>query len=316
MEISSSSSDDEKVFENEIICMETDEQIESVFSRVFQKDEPISDNSEDNIISESNINSSSNPYFKDLNNFQKDNIDFKPTNEKGLVEIKNSGNKNKKDELNNINESENSISMIDTKDNHKIFKIYKDEDYVLFEPANNMENYKKYNSTKLPFNTWKNKPPRKEKPDEIRKKIKSRFFNSLKICINKLLESQLTQKKFEFLPQNFISDITKHVNKNMLEKTLEEIILEYKDEKSEKKYENNKNLLKYLKEKEKNNAINNKKMRIYNIFNSTIKKLFNEYLTSKEFDKSLLKLKEEGNYVEYIKDYIYNAKDFVNYFSN
>ena len=314
MEISSSNSDDE------IIFMENDEQIEYIFSRVFQKDEPISDNSEDNIISESNINSSSNPYFKDLNNSQKDNFDFKATNEKGLVEIKNFGNKNKKDELNNnIDEIENSINIVDAKDNFKIFKIYKDEDYVLFEPENNMENYTKYNSTKLPFNTWKNKPSRKEKPDEIRKKIKSRFFNSLKICINKLLESQLTQKKFEFLPQDFISDITKQVNKNMLEKTLEEVILEYKDEKdekSEKKYKNNKDLLTYLKKKEKNNVINNKKMRIYKIFNSTIKKLFNEYLTSKEFDKSLLKLKEEGNYVEYIKDYIYNAKDFVNYFSN
>ena len=314
MEISSSNSDDE------IIFMENDEQIEYIFSRVFQKDEPISDNSEDNIISESNINSSSNPYFKDLNNSQKDNFDFKATNEKGLVEIKNFGNKNKKDELNNnIDEIENSINIVDAKDNFKIFKIYKDEDYVLFEPENNMENYTKYNSTKLPFNTWKNKSSRKEKPDEIRKKIKSRFFNSLKICINKLLESQLPQKKFEFLPQDFISDITKQVNKNMLEKTLEEVILEYKDEKdekSEKKYKNNKDLLTYLKKKEKNNVINNKKMRIYKIFNSTIKKLFNEYLTSKEFDKSLLKLKEEGNYVEYIKDYIYNAKDFVNYFSN
>ena len=314
MEISSSNSDDE------IIFMENDEQIEYIFSRVFQKDEPISDNSEDNIISESNINSSSNPYFKDLNNSQKDNVDFKATNEKGLVEIKNFGNKNKIDEFNNnINEIEESINIVDTKDNFKIFKIYKEEDYVLFEPANNMENYTKYNSTKLPFNTWKNKPSRKEKPDEIRKKIKSRFFNSLKICINKLLESQLPQKKFEFLPQDFISDITKQVNKNMLEKTLEEVILEYKDEKdekSEKKYKNNKDLLTYLKKKEKNNVINNKKMRIYKIFNSTIKKLFNEYLTSKEFDKSLLKLKEEGNYVEYIKDYIYNAKDFVYYFSN
>ena len=101
----------------------------------------------------------------------------------------------------------------------------------------------------------------------------------------------------------------------MLEKTLEEIILENKEENS-KKYENNKNLLTYLKEKDKNDLINNKKIRIYNIFNTTIKQLFNEYLTSKEFDKSILKLKEEGNYTEYIKEYINHAKDFVNFFSN
>ena len=275
MEISSSSSDEDYYF---------DEPFNSIFNRVFKKNELISDNSEDNFISENNINSSSNPHF-----------------------IKDESNNN----INEIKENEN----VSLKDKCKIFKIYKEEQYILFEPENCLEYYKKCNSTKLLFNTWKDKQSRKEKPDEIRKKIKSRFFNSLKNCINKLLDSKLIQKKFEFLPQSFISDIAKQKNKNMLEKTLEEIILENKEENS-KKYENNKNLLTYLKEKDKNDLINNKKIRIYNIFNTTIKQLFNEYLTSKEFDKSILKLKEEGNYTEYIKEYINHAKDFVNFFSN
>ena len=52
-----------------------------------------------------------------------------------------------------------------------------------------------------------------------------------------------------------------------------------------------------------------------NIFNQTFKNLFSEYLESKEFKNSIIKLKEEGNYFDYIKDYIDKAKDFVNYFS-
>ena len=43
----------------------------------------------------------------------------------------------------------------------------------------------------------KEKKSRKEDPDEIRKKIKSRFFKSLKICINKELDRKGINKKFE-----------------------------------------------------------------------------------------------------------------------
>ena len=61
---------------------------------------------------------------------------------------------------------------------------------------------------------------------------------------------------------------------------------------------------------------NNKEIgKIYNIFNQTFQNLFSEYLESKEFKNSIIKLKEEGNYFDYIKDYIDKAKDFVNYFS-
>ena len=170
-----------------------------------------------------------------------------------------------------------------------------------------MKYLEKYFSKNLIFKEWKDEKSRKEKPDEIRKKIKSRFFKSLKECIN---QNFPTEKKLEFLPQSFISNISFKENNIMLGKTLEEIILNNKEENS-KKYENNINLLKYLKDNKNNNKIKKN----YIAFNTPIEKIFQEYLVSEEFDKSIAKLEEEGNYSQYIKNYINQAKNFNEYFS-
>ena len=39
-------------------------------------------------------------------------------------------------------------------------------------------------------------------------------------------------------------------------------------------------------------------------------------MKSEQFEESIVKLKEEGNYSSYIQDYINKAKNFINYFSN
>ena len=104
----------------------------------------------------------------------------------------------------------------------------------------------------------------------------------------------------------------------MLEKTLKELIIysigNISDtDKKKDKYVKNIDLLNYLdKEKDNNNNIN----KIYNIFQTKIKDLFNEYLKSEEFEQSIILLKKEGNYSEYIKSYIYEADNFINFFSN
>ena len=201
----------------------------------------------------------------------------------------------------------------------EMFKINKIEAYTVFIPAKNMEYYKKYKN--LNFNTWKDEKSRKEAADNIRKKIKSRFFKSLKNCINQEIEKKGINKKMEYLPQNFISNISKgknQLNKLMLDKTLKELIIysigNISDtDKKKDKYEKNIDLLNYLdKEKDNNNNIN----KIYNIFQTKIKDLFNEYLKSEEFEQSIILLKKEGNYSEYIKSYIYEADNFINFFSN
>ena len=195
----------------------------------------------------------------------------------------------------------------------KVFIVNKIEEHIAFIPAKFKEYYEKYKDDFI-FKVMKEKKLRKEKPDDIRKKIKSRFFKSLKNCINQEIEKRGINKKMEYLPQNFISNISKEEIKLMLDKTLKEIINIYCIERNDEKSEKNLNLLKYLEvQKEKNNDKINK---IYKIFQTKIKDLFNEYIHSEEFEQSLVKLKEEGNYFDYIKSYINEANNFINFFSN
>jgi len=281
--------------DQEYMMQGTDEAFELAFLKTFKKE------SDQHVMSE-----------------ESEEIDSSQNNQGKIYE---------EDSKNNDNESpnENENMIVGTKDEMAveiklppIFKIYKGEDFLAFNPAKSREYYDKYKSS-LVFNVWKDKKTRKEMPDEIRKKIKSRFFKDLRKFINKLFTENDIEKKLEFLPQDFISNISKPENKSMLDKTLEQIILENSDDNSENdnnedKNKNNLILLDFLKEKENQNKYKIRK--IYNIFNTKIRELFNEYLKSDEFEQSIIRLKEEGNYSEYIKDYIIKAEEFVNYFSN
>ena len=135
----------------------------------------------------------------------------------------------------------------------------------------------------------------------------------------------------------FICEITKKKNKSILNMTLKEIISTDFFEKYKKindgdntlnnsmlnkkrkcpdkvKYENNKEVMEYL----KNNEEIKKSFNFDIIGDMTFSELFYEYLESKEFEKDILALKiEEGkeNY-EYIKEYIIKAYDFIKDFSN
>ena len=181
------------------------------------------------------------------------------------------------------------------------------------------------------------KRKRKHKPDDIRKKIKARFLKALRYRMNEELKYANSEKYFDFLPQCFICEITKKKNKPILNMTLKEIMSTDFFEKYKKindgdntlnnsmlnkkrkcpdkvKYENNKEVMKYL----KNNEEIKKSFNFDIIGDMTFSELFYEYLESKEFEKDILALKiEEGkeNY-EYIKEYIIKAYDFIKDFSN
>lgn len=201
------------------------------------------------------------------------------------------------------------VSIIDTEPpNPSPFIIYKEEDYIIFRPSKEKKNCKKHDQ--LLFKVCKVEKLRKECPDEIRKKIKSRFFKALRKYINQILDNLHINKKYEFLPQSFICIITKSKIKEMLDKTLEEIIISFKKDNSEK-VKNNCELLVLLKK----NMNNIKIKKLYRIFSTRIETLFKEYLKSEEFDKSVTKLKDEGNYSQYIEKYISLANNFVEYFS-
>ena len=283
MEDSSSNSD------IKMIDISDEESFEFHFNNVFKQNQPMQDSSDDEGIYK-------NPEHTKNTKKETGEVNKIKTEEK-IVDIKNSKMiiKNVESQLENI--------IIPS----PIFKVSKN---ILFHAEDDFDYYKKYTSQNSIFNVWKNKESRKEKSDEIRKKIKSRFFKSLKNCINDELNKISFPYEFEFLPQNFISNISKNENKIIINKTLKEIILDNKEDNSEK-CNNNIKLLEHLNLNKNNKEIG----KIYNIFNQTFQNLFSEYLESKEFKNSIIKLKEEGNYFDYIKDYIDKAKDFVNYFS-
>lgn len=163
---------------------------------------------------------------------------------------------------------------------------------------------------------------RKYKPDDIRKKIKSRFHKCLKNAINENLKNAGAQKLFDFLPQSFICNISKEKNKQVLHLTYKELLEKdfikdldqkyWKRKVDEAKYRNNLEVLEYLKE----NPEISKKSGFDTISNLSYAEILNEYFYSREFEKSLLKLKEKKEDDEYIKEYYQKAKTYVKFFSN
>ena len=141
------------------------------------------------------------------------------------------------------------------------------------------------------------KKERKEMKDNILKKVKSRFFKNVKKRLKeRLTKVHKSENSFNFLSQKFISDVTKKNNELIWEEKFSEFL-------ELKLIDNNKHeILKSL-EKEKIGEI-------------TLRELYNEYLNSQEFEDSIPKNENEKNVTEtYIKDYINNAKNFINYFT-
>jgi hypothetical protein len=167
----------------------------------------------------------------------------------------------------------------------------------------------------------KQKKKRKFKPDDIRKKIKTRFHKTIKNIINENLKIAGSNQFFDFLPQSFISNISRDKNKNIMNLTYKQLL--EKDFISECKidphqlivdkikYERNLKVLKYLEQ--------NPEISLNSGFHLMCKlsyaDILNEYFLSEEFEKSIQKLKEENETEDYIREYINKAKTYVNFFS-
>ena len=211
-------------------------------------------------------------------------------------------------------------NIIPINDQHQIIPLFKVveyckdeyEEHIIFTPCKVIY-VNKFINKKFITKISEAQKQRKNDNDNIIKKIKTKFFHSLAKCINNKLKCANINIKFESLTQCFITNSYKKANKSMVDKTLEELIYEYKDADIEK-YKNNDLLLEHLKQED--NLKDKNVERIYNIYNTTIRNLFNEYLTSKEFDESINELDKKGNNVEYIQKYIDKAQNFVNFFYN
>ena len=149
---------------------------------------------------------------------------------------------------------------------------------------------------------------RYENQDNIRTKIKRRFFNNALLNkLNHILnESKLYFQKF---PIYFVSDINKERNKKIINMTLLEIIEKqelYKSNELNNYYHN----LKVINDKE---IQENEELK--EILNKKYCELYKDYLNSKEFiidEINRLKNKMDDSYIE---KYIYLAKHFIEFFS-
>ena len=162
---------------------------------------------------------------------------------------------------------------------------------------------------------------RKYKPDDIRKKIKARFHKAIKNIINDNLRKAGSKKLFTYLPQVFISSITKEKNRNVLNLSFREILQkDFVSEADGKNYKNkNVDIAKYKKNIDVLKYLDNNPEICQNSGFDIISKmkygeLLDEYFKSEEFERAIYKLREENEDEEYIREYIIKSKNYLNFF--
>jgi hypothetical protein len=173
--------------------------------------------------------------------------------ENGQINIKIEIKEDKEDEMKElIHEEPNEPNNISNEGKKNIFRTYNSQEYILFHPGGMVKYFKdikdeiikeflnpkkkkgKSAQNNLTFNIYINnrkqkqgKPngkKRKDKPDNIRKKIKARFLKILRTRINDKLKNSNSTLFFDKLPQCFISNISKNGNKYILDMTIKELL--------------------------------------------------------------------------------------------
>ena len=155
------------------------------------------------------------------------------------------------------------------------------------------------------------KKERKYKSDDIRKKIKVKFHKTIKNIINRNLKEVGSKKYFKFLPQIFMGNITQKFNYKYLEYSYKDLLLtdftlcqnEYRNKKIDY-----------------NNYIENEEISInsgfYFIKDMKYKDMLEAYFSSKQFENSIIELKNKNESIDYIQKYIKLSKEYLNYFSS
>ena len=192
------------------------------------------------------------------------------------------------------------------------------------DPEKNNINQTKFNIVDYSKNEKgkikKRKKKRKFKPDDVRKKIKSKFHRSIKNIININLKQAGSKKLFDFFPQYFLSNITIKLNNIALNYTYEELIKtdiatdvlkQKKSDTDKEKYNRNLDVFKYL---ESNQNIS--RMSLFDkLRNMRYLDILNAYFSSKEFEDSIIELHNKREQIEYIEEYINKSLNYVYFFS-
>ena len=231
-------------------------------------------------------------------------------NKEPNAELKNKNLKN--DEFSSLNEAskEKKKRIFDVVYNKELFLFTKNSKINLNNDDDKFNLFKTEKDKKL--NKKRNKKRRRrENRDNIRKKIKRGFLNGNLIKnLNKKLKSIGSRLFFEKFPQNFMGDVGKESNKKLLNLSLYELFAKkelYKE--IEYSYYNHN-----LKVARNEDVQNNYSMR--QIMNMKYSQLYEYYINSEEFVDEINRLKKKGMNDDYIKDYIYLSKHFLEFFQN
>ena len=197
------------------------------------------------------------------------------------------------------------------------------EDLLNSFPFKNPKNeIKKENGSIPKFINAKRK--RKEKEDNIRKKIKAGFHKALRKIINQKLKEIGSKYLFNPFPSSFICDISKKTNFEVMQLTYEELFdyaynkykyidgKEYiikRKEVAEKQYNKNIEILKYLDSNKRISEESGWEV----IKNMKYMDLFKAYFYSNEFEQNVEKLSKKET-TDYINAYIYFSSTYVDYF--
>ena len=208
------------------------------------------------------------------------------------------------------NKKENKSNIVDYAKKRKIFNVIQ---IKKFDMLNNKENASLSNENILRKNkVFPTIKRRRENQDNIRKKLKTAFFNKfLYKKINQILKNKQSKLYFVKFPISFVNDIRKNNNKNIINKTLLEIMLnkELYNEKDLNNYHCN---LKVIENKEAKEI-----QELKEILNKKFCELFDEYINSKEFNIDEIKRLKNNNMDNiYIERYIYQSKHFIEYFAD
>ena len=203
---------------------------------------------------------------------------------------------------------DNVSSTLSNQQKRKIFKtIYR----IRLDEFNLISNSSVSEKTFLKNKVVPTKKRRRENLDNIRKKIKTGFFNNfIYKKINDALISKKSKLYFFKFPISFVNDIKKDTNKDIINISLLEIMLK-KELYNEKDLINYNHNLKVIESKEiqKNEELNEILVKKYS-------ELFKEYINSKEFNvNEINRLKNNNMGNAYIEKYIYQSKNFIEYFS-
>ena len=207
---------------------------------------------------------------------------------------------------------ENNSNPILKKEKRKLFKVnYRIRFDDIFDKENILLSPKSNEKTFLENKVTPTKKRRRENWDNIRKKIKTIFFNKyLYTKMNNALKNKKSKLYFLKFPITFVNDIKRNTNKDIVNISLLEIMLnkELYDEKDLNNYYHN---LKVIENKEIN-----ENEELMTILNKKYSELFEEYLNSIEFNINEMKRLKNNNMDKiYIEKYIYQSKNFIKYFA-